>query len=892
MRINFTECAAIFRNDTALQEQWGWRGPLVGIAQNYETQITREGCLEVCGKGSAYYTWTEVSSTLTTWILPVIGTLLQAPFESNAARRTFFAIARWVGSPVASLSYVLWNIKVSAKAALMVDMAVKYDEIPEQRTDFSSMRDSMFLLLVMNQYTMKPNVVQQSKKEAECLLRIALFSRDLQLSDTEKSLRVMRRILARELREMRRRGTVPGKLLFVSILWFLFAFALSVEGAFGNIGQNTTAHDLALGCLLAWFPILIMGSIVDRNPIAAEVIRKKLNHFVDHVRNAVQSEEHRKKFIKTFQDHPDRTILEARVDSIANAEGNAYDFFEEFAGQARVRWHYGAAHAILSDIEHCFIAKQGRNWLHDERNARMNLVLGTINDEGLMWFDIREFWQVGSAIIIVGSSCGGAFILSFFTPTVGLGCRSGGYTIFFSIALGLMIVEMSVWLVTSPYQMKIPWFVWLIGRFRQYGTFNRLETCFHEGKRAVQRVLWDFASRIGSGFINLLIRLALLFIRKNKRATRAKIMRILEKNRAMIRAMSLQRKWEAFFFRPVEVFNSTWLVYIVLAQTFGWYKTCDCVTSTWGGAGGYLDFSVQDTSNSSWVLYYWTAGTCLTGVVLLFSMFYITVEWCQQSFMSTEDYKDAMEGLRMTRDYRMMTYWFRATARFVSRFTFDPLESLSVKFGLIKTQQSTLLWTKSHNLDTEMRKISSRSAPYHAASPSIELTLYPDDLDDLHDESAVQDAPAIAHSLFPPAQTNRRARNGSNAPNTDTSLPIYQQYRTSDETRRSLEQHPPDVHRSRASSTAQASQIAEQRRSSSELSDSRSSGEPLLYPVSFLTEQPTFNGWSGIGKTVHSRQGYQRANSDPGSPPIEITTELEQSGLGIHMRGQNDEAQP
>jgi hypothetical protein len=39
-----------------------------------------------------------------------------------------------------------------------------------------------------------------------------LFSRDLRLTDTDMSLRKMRRILARELREMRRRGAVPGKL--------------------------------------------------------------------------------------------------------------------------------------------------------------------------------------------------------------------------------------------------------------------------------------------------------------------------------------------------------------------------------------------------------------------------------------------------------------------------------------------------------------------------------------------------------------------------------------------------------------------------------------------------------------------------------------------------------
>lgn len=151
----------------------------------------------------------------------MIGTLLQAPFESNVFRRTLLAIARWVGSPIVSLSYVLWNIKVSAKAALMVDMAVPFDEVPDRKSDFGSMRDSMFLLLVMNQYTMKPTAMLR-EKEAEGLLRIVLFSKDLVLTDTDKTLRQMRRILARELREMRRRGAVPGTSVIIrSSLWLL-----------------------------------------------------------------------------------------------------------------------------------------------------------------------------------------------------------------------------------------------------------------------------------------------------------------------------------------------------------------------------------------------------------------------------------------------------------------------------------------------------------------------------------------------------------------------------------------------------------------------------------------------------------------------------------------------
>lgn len=256
MRINLTECAAIYRSNVTLQNTYPWYGPTPGIEENNQTlnrqnQITRAGCRAVCGTGTAYYSWEEVSSTLTTWILPVVGTLLQAPFESNATRRTFLAIARWVGSPIVSISYVLWNIKVSAKAALMVDMAVKYDETPDRKTDFGSMRDSMYLLLVMNQYTLKPDVAER-KKEAECLLRIALFSKDLRLTDTDKSLRQMRRILARELREMRRRGAVPGKL----------SLSLSILAAVANIAQclcqscgfSLLSHCQSKALLAIWAP--------------------------------------------------------------------------------------------------------------------------------------------------------------------------------------------------------------------------------------------------------------------------------------------------------------------------------------------------------------------------------------------------------------------------------------------------------------------------------------------------------------------------------------------------------------------------------------------------------------------------------------------------------------
>jgi hypothetical protein len=343
-------------------------------------------------------------------------------------------------------------------------------------------------------------------------------------------------------------------------MWFLFAFALSVEGAFGDLGQNTTAHDLALGCLLAWFPVLIMASIVDRNPIAADAIRKKLNHLVDHVRHSLRNEQHRNDFVNTFHDQPNFEQLQIWVENVATKGEDMYDFFIDFAGQARIRWHYGVAHPILSDIENCYIADRGRNWLANEAEARASLVLGPINDEGLVWFDIREFWQVGSAVAIVGGSCGGAFILSYFTPTVGLGCRSGGYTIFFCVAMGLIIVEMTVWLILSPYEVEPRWMTNASTRLHRNPTFNRLEDGAHGRWLKLKRSTSSFFLKTENFLIWCAVRTALLFPYKDKRAAKAMVTEFLEESMRYLRNLSSQRRWEVLFFRPVETFNTIWLV--------------------------------------------------------------------------------------------------------------------------------------------------------------------------------------------------------------------------------------------------------------------------------------------------------------------------------------------
>lgn len=71
--------------------------------------------------------------------------------------------------------------------------------------------------------------------------------------------------------------------------------------------------------------------------------------------------------------------------------------------------------------------------------------------------------------------------------------------------------------------------------------------------------------------------------------------------------LSFRRRIEALVLRPIDCINTVWLCYIVLAQTFGWYRTCECQASVWGGGGGYIDFQTIQWYRAHGVAYYWGA---------------------------------------------------------------------------------------------------------------------------------------------------------------------------------------------------------------------------------------------------------------------------------------------
>lgn len=58
------------------------------------------------------------------------------------------------------------------------------------------------------------------------------------------------------------------------------------------------------------------------------------------------------------------------------------------------------------------MADYGRDWLRHGYAARLAIVVGSRNDNGLKMFDPRMIWQITGSLFIVCGSVGGGFILS------------------------------------------------------------------------------------------------------------------------------------------------------------------------------------------------------------------------------------------------------------------------------------------------------------------------------------------------------------------------------------------------------------------------------------------------------------------------------------------------
>ena len=81
-----------------------------------------------------------------------------------------------------------------------------------------------------------------------------------------------------------------------------------------------------------------------------------------------------------------------------------------------------------------------------------------------------------------------------------------------------------------------------------------------------------------------------------------------------------------------------------------------------------MDFNDYDIYRGRDTKYYWGFGVGLSVFVMTVAITFIVTEYCTQSHLSSEDYQDAINGLKATRWFKKHTLWVRRAPDLLIRF--------------------------------------------------------------------------------------------------------------------------------------------------------------------------------------------------------------------------------
>lgn len=355
-----------------------------------------------------------------------------------------------------------------------------------------------------------------------------------------------------------------------------------------------------MGFAVSWITPLVIGAVVHRNAIATRDLRWNPNRILNLARDALRSLN-------------GNYIPVIEVDGLPKSAGLRIDnkllddlpdeMFAEFAGQGRLRWHRGVAHPILAGIETSYAAEQGRGWFEQGEPAKVALLL-PYADEGFRVMDRRLFLRIVAAFAIIYGNLGAGFLISYFTPPVGVSCRAFGYLIFSICTLLAAVLETVLEIASTPQSTT-----------RRFGSYGLI---------------------------------------------------------------------------ALEAFNVCWLLATVIAQTFGFYQTCFCMSAGFDRRGRYIQFDDLETNHSDTIYTVWSISVGIAGSILLGSLAYFVIEWLEQGHMNTFSCENAQRGLLCSRRFKKVRGWLYFC---LTLPVYGPVKLLRMAIRRKPVTRTRLAWT-------------------------------------------------------------------------------------------------------------------------------------------------------------------------------------------------------
>ncbi|RSL95586.1 hypothetical protein CEP52_011963 [Fusarium oligoseptatum] len=200
---------------------------------------------------------------------------------------------------------------------------------------------------------------------------------------------------------------------------FITAFIFSIVLAFDEEAGNRTGSPLTLGLLCCWLPLLVIFTIIDRNPVSADRSVALMSRWLFNVDAVLTS---------ARAAGADLNNMQTPVWWSRNRPAATLEVFEiqEFIGQGRKIKCCGLADAMIRNVR--ALQQQKRplgNNLDQYRLCAQTVLEHLDGTRPTQWWvtAVVSFFLVVFEVMM-------AFLVAYCTPTFGLGCWSGGYMMF------------------------------------------------------------------------------------------------------------------------------------------------------------------------------------------------------------------------------------------------------------------------------------------------------------------------------------------------------------------------------------------------------------------------------------------------------------------------------
>ena len=453
---NFAHCLVDFKNGTIADGGVDYNGRPVTNPKD-AVGLTYERC-KLCGSGQEPFNWSIFSQQFSAWLLPWLALISQLPFGAEDSLDnlisgefsltcvlTFYppsyhhaSVVLTVGSPTLaafSLALTAANAHWAYKRFSAIDYpnrrnAVKalvhLQQVPLRLTT----RDGLLASLI---------VLPQNDHWWECLV---------------------------DRLEQTHTWTIAAA---TSIAWVVIAFALTLADSFGNLGQNLGSDGRGVGTLWSWLIPIVVGwlwipvcsydklkTAIDKaNDVAFVAARDRLPQIdgqpnIDPPRLAYDISH--MQGIRIYNDKQVFTKDAARAAPVFNYS-RIWEWssaVEMIARAFECAFDHTGNHVPVNRRREWVPSGAGRHEVHrDNRIGTITQVQAYCgfsaygNEEPTrpvpsgMWK--RIFMASLFALVLQWSTTGSAAIVVLFTPTTGLGCRSGSYVVYGGISTMILV---------------------------------------------------------------------------------------------------------------------------------------------------------------------------------------------------------------------------------------------------------------------------------------------------------------------------------------------------------------------------------------------------------------------------------------------------------------------